>query len=201
MVFWRLPLTELSTSGRPRRCYWSTPHRSPARFIPVLSTAAVAFSEARKAMSRLAASGSFAPSTAIFALINASLAENDEPQSYGGISRVINGRPQGVFSTEELRRFREQSATLQSFDASSGRKRLILGPLRQEAMRAKPARDSSAGNRPCWAEALRRKRSCRGCSGSDGRFRVLESAICGRHRRAVQNSSTQRARPDNRWSR
>jgi hypothetical protein len=69
-------------------------------------------------------------STAIFALINASLAENDEPASYVGISRVIDGRPRGVFSTEEFRRFREQSTTLQSFDASSGRERLILGPLR-----------------------------------------------------------------------
>jgi len=69
-------------------------------------------------------------STAIFALINASLAENDEPASYVGISRVIDGRPRGVFSTEEFRRFRDQSTTLQSFDTSSGRVRLILGPLR-----------------------------------------------------------------------
>jgi hypothetical protein len=83
--------------------------------------------------SALAAAGlalGIGSSTAIFALINASLAANDEPAPYVGISRVIDGRPRGVFSTEEFRRFREEAKTLQLFDASSGRDRLILGPLR-----------------------------------------------------------------------
>src|SRR5262249_41686473 len=65
-------------------------------------------------------------STAIFALINASIRSSDDaavqdPASYVGLNRLINGRPRGDFSYSEYRYYRDHAAAFQAVKAESGR--------------------------------------------------------------------------------
>jgi macrolide transport system ATP-binding/permease protein len=71
-----------------------------------------------------------AVSTAVFTLINATLQANEVRQdanSYVGITRVINGRAQGVFSYSEYCYYRDRATTLRAVTAESGRERFLMG--------------------------------------------------------------------------
>jgi predicted permease len=71
-----------------------------------------------------------AVSTTVFTLINASLEVNQvrqDPKSYVGLNRIVNGRAQGTFSFAEYGYFCDRATTLRAVSAVSGRERFLMG--------------------------------------------------------------------------
>ena len=73
-----------------------------------------------------------AVSTAIFTLIHASVQVNEvrqDPNSYVGLTRMINGRAHGNFTYAEYGYFRDHATTLRAVAAESGREQFLMGPI------------------------------------------------------------------------
>src|SRR5262245_55943032 len=70
-------------------------------------------------------------SSAIFTLIHASIQVNEvrDPDSFVGLTRVVQGRAQGAFSYPEYRHYRERAASFREMTAVSGRYRFLVGGI------------------------------------------------------------------------
>jgi hypothetical protein len=79
-------------------------------------------------------------STAIFTLIDASVHVNripQDPKSYVGITRIVEGRVRGDFAYFEFACFRDRATTLRMVSAESGRHQFVLiSPSSGEAQEA-----------------------------------------------------------------